>query len=63
MRPSFARVQLENGAYSAPAIVTLLDRLRAVIRETQSRKAESALRVLDDETEAKLALLDCPRCS
>ena len=58
VRPSFARVRLKNGACSAPAIVTLLDRLRAVIRETQSRRAENALRILDNETEAKLALLD-----
>lgn len=40
------------------AIVTLIDRLRSSIRETHSRNTENALRQLDEETEASLALLD-----
>lgn len=57
-RPAFARVQHEDGRVSAPSIVTLIDRLRAVVRETSSRQADNALRQLDDETEASLMLLD-----
>ncbi|MBA4788392.1 MAG: hypothetical protein H2042_01715 [Rhizobiales bacterium] len=57
-RPAFARVQHADGRVSAPSIVTLNDRLRAVVRETSSRQADNALRQLDDETEASLMLLD-----
>lgn len=57
-RPAFARVQHEDGRVSAPSIVTLIDRLRAVVRETSSRQADNALRQLEDETEASLMLLD-----
>lgn len=57
-RPAFARVQHEDGRESAPSIVTLVDRLRAVVREASSRQADNALRQLDDETEASLMLLD-----
>lgn len=57
-RPAFARVQHRSGTFSAPSIVTLIDRLRAVVRETSSRRADNALRQLDDETEASLLLLD-----
>jgi hypothetical protein len=57
-RPAFARIILPNGMPSVPAIVTLIDRLRAVIRESQSRKVENALRDLDSETEARLSLLE-----
>ncbi|KQK28654.1 hypothetical protein ARD30_20985 [Bosea thiooxidans] len=57
-RPAFARVQHDDGLVSAPSIVTLIDRLRAVVRETSSRQADNALRQLDDETEASLMLLD-----
>jgi hypothetical protein len=38
--------------------VTLIDRLRSVIRETRSRRTENALRDLDSETEASLMLLE-----
>lgn len=58
LRPSFAKVTFPNGKDSLPAIVTLVDHLRAVIRETQSRKVENALRDLDTETEARLSLLE-----
>lgn len=57
-RPAFARVQHKEGWVSAPSVVTLIDRLRAVVRETSSRQADNALRQLDDETEASLMLLD-----
>ena len=57
-RPAFARVVHRNGTKSPVAVVTLIDRIRAVVRETRSRQAENALRDLDNETEASLALLD-----
>jgi hypothetical protein len=57
-RPAFARLLFPDGRRSAPAIVTLIDRLSAVIRETRSRKTENALRSLDSETEASLMLLE-----
>ena len=57
-RPGFARVVHRDGMKSSVAVVTLIDRIRAVVRETRSRKAENALRDLDNETEASLALLD-----
>lgn len=57
-RPAFAWVQHTDGRRSAPSVVTLVDRLRAVVREISSRQADSALRQLDDETEASLMLLD-----
>ena len=57
-RPAFARVVHQNGTRSPVAVVTLIGRIRAVVRETRSRQAENALRDLDNETEASLALLD-----
>lgn len=57
-RPAFARVQHEDGRVSAPSIVTLIDRLRAVVRETSPRQADNALHQLEGETEASLMLLD-----
>lgn len=57
-RPAFARLLFADGRHSAPAIVTLIDRLSAVIRETRSHKTENALRELDSETEANLMLLE-----
>lgn len=56
-RPAFAQVQ-NGGKLSAPAIVNLIDRLRATTREISSRQADNALRELDNETEASLLLLD-----
>lgn len=58
VRPSFARLVFSDGHRSAPAIVTLIDRLSAAIREARSRKTENALRGLDEETEAGLMLLE-----
>ena len=57
-RPAFARALCQDGRLSAPSIVTLIDRLRAVVRETSSHQTNNALRQLDDETEASLLLLD-----
>ena len=57
-RPAFARVVYHNGTKSPVAVVTLIDRIREVVRETRSRQVENALRDLDHETEASLALLD-----
>ena len=56
--PAFARVVHDNGTKSPVAVVTLIDRIRAVVRETRSRQVENVLRDLDHETEARLALLD-----
>ncbi|MDW4499148.1 hypothetical protein R5H30_14220 [Sulfitobacter sp. D35] len=58
VRPSFARLVFADGHRSAPAIVTLIDRLSSAIRETRSRKTENALRGLDEETEAGLMLME-----
>ena len=55
-RPAFARVAHNSGTKSPLAVVTLIDRIRAVVWETRSRKVENALRNLDNETEAGLAL-------
>ena len=57
-RPAFARVTHHDGTKSPLAVVTLIDRIRAVVRETRSRQVENALRDLDKDTEASLALLD-----
>lgn len=57
-QPAFARVRFADSSVSALAVVALVDRIRAVIRETRSRRVENALRELDSETEASLALLD-----
>ncbi len=58
LRPSFARLVFPDGDRSAPAIVTLIDRMISEIRETRSRKTENALRALDSETEAELMLIE-----
>ena len=57
-RPAFARIVHHDGTQSPVAVITLIDRIRAVVRETRSRQMENALRDLDHETEASLALLD-----
>lgn len=57
-RPAFACITDIAGRTSAPAIVTLIDRLRAAVRETSTRQAEKALRQLENETTASLMLLD-----
>ncbi|MCY4559687.1 MAG: hypothetical protein OXF79_25635 [Chloroflexi bacterium] len=57
-RPAFARIVHHDGTKSPVAVVTLIDRIRAVVRETRSRQVENAFRGLDHETEASLALLE-----
>lgn len=57
-RPAFARVRHGDGTVSAPAIITLIDHLRMVVRETSSGEVDKALRRLNDETEASLLLMD-----
>jgi len=56
--PTFAQVTGSQGERFVPAIITQIDTLRAAIRETHSKKTESALTQLDGETEASLALLE-----
>ena len=58
VRPSCARLVFTDGHRSAPAIVTLIDRLSSAIRETRARKTQNALRGLDEETEAGLMLME-----
>jgi len=60
-QPAFARVVLPDNRSSAPAIITLLDRLQTNIREPPSRKVEQAYRQLDDETDVSLNLLELHR--
>ena len=57
-QPAFARIRFSDGRYSALGVVTLVDRIRAVVREARSRRTENALRELDGDTEASLALLE-----
>ena len=57
-RPAFARVVHHNDTKSPLAVVTLVDRIRAVVREIRSRQVENAIRELGKDTEASLALLD-----
>ena len=58
VRPSFARLVFSDRHRSAPAIVTLIDRLSSEVRESRSRKTEHSLRGLDEETEASLMLME-----
>lgn len=58
IRPSFARLIFTDGHQSAPAIVTLIDRLSSAVRETRSRKMENALRALDSQDDADLMLME-----
>lgn len=58
VRPSLARLVFSDGHRSAPAIVTLIDRLSSAIREIRSRKTDNMLRALDDDTEAGLMLME-----
>lgn len=56
--PAFACLRYPDGQRSAKAVVTLIDKLRTVIRETQSRQSEKLQQQLDGETDAHLSLLD-----
>ena len=57
-RPAFALITHADGSLSAPSIVTHIDTLQGVIRETYPRQIENALRQLEYETEATLELLE-----
>ena len=57
-RPSFARLRYPDETCSAPAIVTLIDKIRESVREARTRSAENAASQLAEETEEGLWLLD-----
>lgn len=57
-QPAFAALQYADGTRSAPAIVTLVDKIREAARETRSKQAETAISQLNEETEESLLLLD-----
>lgn len=56
--PAFARLVYTDGQHSAKAVIALIDKLRTVIREAQSRQSEKLQHQLDGETDAHLSLLD-----
>lgn len=56
--PAFALLEYADGTRSAPAIVTLVDKIREAAREARSKQAESAISELNEETEESLLLLD-----
>jgi hypothetical protein len=57
-RPAFAVLQHADGTRSAPAIVTLIDKIREAAKESRSKHAEGAASQLAEETEEGLWLLD-----
>lgn len=57
-RPAFAVLHLSDGVRSAPAIVTLVDRIQEEARETRSKQTEEAASQLNEETDESLLLLD-----
>lgn len=57
-RPSFARIRYSDGSLSAPAIILLRDALRAAVRDARTRRVDSALALLDGETDVGLWLLE-----
>jgi hypothetical protein len=57
-RPAFAVLTYPNGTRSAPAIVTLIDKIREAAKESRSKHAEGAASQLAEETEEGLWLLD-----
>lgn len=57
-RPAFAVLHYPDGTRSAPAIVTLIDKIREAAKEARSKPAESAASQLAEETEEGLWLLD-----
>jgi len=56
--PGFARVRAHDGRLSVPSIVTVVEQLRAGIREMPSRPHESLLQQLDEETDTTLLFLE-----
>lgn len=57
-RPAFAVLQFSDGTRSAPAIVTLVDRIQEEAREARSKQTEEAVSQLNEETDESLLLLD-----
>lgn len=57
-RPAFAVLSYPDGTRSAPAIVTLIDKIREAAKEARSKHTESAASQLAEETEEGLWLLD-----
>ena len=57
-RPAFARLRFANGSVSAPAVVTLIDALREIVREARGKHAELTALRLSEETEEGLWLLE-----
>ena len=57
-RPAFAVLCYPDGTRSAPAIVTLIDKIRETAKEARSKHSENAASQLAEETEEGLWLLD-----
>jgi len=57
LRPSFARVMLDMST-SAPAVIAMVDDLRAAMRESRGRRVDQGLQDLDGDTEASLHWLE-----
>jgi hypothetical protein len=57
-RPAFAVLHYSDGTRSAPAIVTLIDKIREAAKEARSKHAHNAASQLAEETEEGLWLLD-----
>jgi hypothetical protein len=57
-RPAFAVLCHPDGTRSAPAIVTLIDKIRETAKEARSKHSENAASQLAEETEEGLWLLD-----
>jgi hypothetical protein len=57
-RPAFAALCHPDGTRSAPAIVTLIDKIREVAKEARSKHSENAASQLAEEPEEGLWLLD-----
>ena len=57
-RPAFAALLFSDGTRSAPAIVTLVDRIQEEAREARSKQTEEAVSQLNEETDESLLLLD-----
>jgi hypothetical protein len=57
-RPSFARLRYGDASLSAPAIILILDALRAAVRDARTKRIDAALAMLDGETDVGLWLLE-----
>ncbi len=56
--PVFARLRFPDDSVSAPAIVTVVDKLQETIHEPRSKSAKALAVLLSEETEVRLELLD-----